>query len=432
MKPRTILGIGWIVAMLYAYPGYMSFDSVWQLAESRTGVYGNWHPPVMAQLWRIVELFVTGPFGMLAIQLTCFLAGVYLLLKRVMRDRNAAICAIALLLFPPVLNTMSVIWKDAQMAAWLLLGIPLLLDERRKVRIAGLACFVLGTGMRHNALAMTGPLVFFLFEWKAGMRWWKRYAIAFVAWLCVTLSAQLITKALTQKDYHLWTDSMALLDMTGTLRYAPDISDAELRADLDGLQIVPRDHLQDAARATPDPTTNIIYQIWNATNSFFKTPRTDAERAAVGRAWKKIVLGHPAAYLTYRMQFFRELLQLTDGPIGSPVYFWFNDVQDLFASADKIDHDASISGFQKEAHIAMDWLGGTLLFTPYVYFFLSIVLLAFCWGHRIAFTLFVSALCGELGLYFAAPTTDQRYSFWLILGTLLGLVVIVAERARRR
>jgi hypothetical protein len=432
MRPRTILGIGWIVAMLYAYPGYMSYDSVWQLAESRTGVYGNWHPPVMAQLWRIVELVVAGPVGMLAIQLTCFLAGAYLLFRHVMRERTAATCAAALLVFPPVLNTMSVIWKDAQMAGWLMLGIALLLDERRKIRIAGLVCFVLGTGMRHNALAMTGPLVFILFEWRPGMRWWKRYAISFAAWVAVTASAQLITKALTQRDYHLWASSMALLDMTGTLRYAPDIPDAELHADLEGVRIVPRDHLQDAARATPDPTINIIYQTWNATNAFFKTPTTDAERAAVSRAWRKIVLGHPAAYMTYRWHFFRELLQLTDSPIGSPVYFWFNDVQDIDASATKIDHDASISGLQREAHIAMDWLGGTLLFTPYVYFFLAIVLLGFCWGHRVAFALLASGLCGELGLYFAAPTTDQRYSFWLIVGTLLGVIVLIAERARRR
>ena len=31
-------------------PGYLSYDSVSQLGDARSGFYNSWHPPVMAWL----------------------------------------------------------------------------------------------------------------------------------------------------------------------------------------------------------------------------------------------------------------------------------------------------------------------------------------------------------------------------------------------
>src|SRR5690349_19243591 len=119
--------------LLYAYPGVMTIDSFDQLAEARAGFYTDSHPPAMAALWRVIDHVVPGPLGMLVLQLTCLEAGIYLLLRRAMSRRAAAIVTAALLVFPPIAVPMTVIWKDCLMAGFLVLGIAGVLAVDRRV-----------------------------------------------------------------------------------------------------------------------------------------------------------------------------------------------------------------------------------------------------------------------------------------------------------
>src|SRR3569623_3549484 len=100
--PRQSLVAGWRAFMLSAYPGYMSFDSVFQLGEARADHFSDAHPPAMAELWRLVDHVIAGPLGMLLIQSTCFLAAVFLLIRRRMKPQTAALAALDVLLFPTV------------------------------------------------------------------------------------------------------------------------------------------------------------------------------------------------------------------------------------------------------------------------------------------------------------------------------------------
>lgn len=430
LSPRAILTIGWLGLILFAFPGHMSYDSVLQLLETRSGVYSNAHPPAMAALWRLCELFVAGPFGMLAIQTLVFLAGAYLLFRRRMSDRWAAILTTLLLWFPVVSNTMSTIWKDSQMTSFLVLGLALTLADRRRTRLVGCLSYVLATAMRHNALAMTFPLVVLLFEWEPGYRWWKRYAISIGTWVAITLSAQLLTKALTDEERYLWHESLALCDIIGTMRELPeDLPDAQIREMLSGAEIRPTDHLHHTMRRVVDPTWGPVDLLWNAMDNFFVRPTTAEGRAAVTRAWKNVVLSHVPQYLAYRWMVFRQLIQLNDGPFGSAAYVWFTDIQDLTRSARLIDHDAWPSRTQQLMNAAMWDVASTALFRVYVYAFVGLLLLAFCWRDRESFALIVSGITGEAALFFLTPTPDFRYSFWLILAVILAAILIAARRA---
>src|SRR5262245_9378172 len=100
----------------------MSSDSATQLADARSHQYTDWHPPVMAAMWTVLDKIVAGPALMLVLQGSLFLIGSYRLLRAVLSERAAAIAASAILLFPPVLAPMAVIWKDSQMAGFLLMG----------------------------------------------------------------------------------------------------------------------------------------------------------------------------------------------------------------------------------------------------------------------------------------------------------------------
>ena len=432
--PRLILLAGWLGAFLYAYPGYMSFDSVAQLEQARWGYYRDDHPPAMAALWSFVENFVTGPVGMLLLQLTAFLIGVYLILRQKFQPKTAALIASLLLWFPPVLNTMSVIWKDSQMAAYIVLGTGLLLSPRRGVRLWALAAIALGTAMRHNALTFTLPLIGLLFVWNPDYRWWKRYAIALVAWIVVTMSARVVTNALADQTMYIWHRSLALLDIVGTLKYAEDMPDDVLRKKLEGTRLRYDHDLQAHTRDVIDPTLSPTEQLWQTTNKFFLRPWTEEDRAAITRAWKNIVPAHPAAYARYRWVLFSQLTQLDDTPPGSPIYCWFTDVQDPYGSGFMIDYMAGPSRTQEHAQQAMFWIGDTYVFRVSLYVILTLLLIPFAVRDRLTLALLSSSILSEAALFMLAPTVDVRYSFWLITITTLTAIFVgarIAERFRR-
>src|SRR5580693_1458869 len=107
----------------------MSFDSTVQLGEARAAHYTDWHPPVMAFIWRYLDMIVAGPLLMLLLQSGLLLFGSYALIRRVARSTYAACVAVAILLFPPVGTTMAVIWKDSLMVGAIIAGIALVLSD---------------------------------------------------------------------------------------------------------------------------------------------------------------------------------------------------------------------------------------------------------------------------------------------------------------
>src|ERR1700733_5779665 len=109
LQPLAILAVGWLVIVLFAYPGVLTMDSFDQLGEGRAWFFTDSHPPAMAALWGIVDRVIAGALGMLLIQVTALLAGIYLILRRAIAPTDAAIVAVVIAWFPPVLAPMAVI-----------------------------------------------------------------------------------------------------------------------------------------------------------------------------------------------------------------------------------------------------------------------------------------------------------------------------------
>jgi hypothetical protein len=430
LSPRQLLIAGWCGFMAYAFPGYMSFDSATQLRMSRSGWLIDGHPPFMAALWRVVELFVAGPIGMLVIQTTAFLVGAYLVFRTVMSPRRAAIVATLVLWFPPIAAVMAVIWKDSQMTGFLVLGFGLLLQGRRRDHVLGLVAVLIATLMRHNAMTITGPLLVFAFRWDPAYGWLKSTALAIVAWIAITLTAGLINSALTDEEQHFWHTTIALGDIAGTVRaeQAP-ISDAELAQLAPGVRFLVPDVQTYLQRA--DVSGDFANRLWRVTLQVIAVPRTAAERAAVTAAWKRIVFGHVHAYGAYRWEIIRRLLGLYDETGASPVYNWFTDIQDPYLSASKIDHDATGAHVQDVLRDAIHVVGVSPIFSVTVYLVLVVVLLPFAFRDREVFGLLASAITGEIALFPIVPTSDWRYSYWTIVAVVFSVVMLVARRMRR-
>jgi hypothetical protein len=443
LSSRALLVAAWLGLVLYAYPGYMSADSVLQLVQARTGVFGLGHPPLMGVLWAICDAIVTGPIGMLVIQTTCFVAGVYLLMRPRMSERTAATCTLVISWFPPIAAVLAVIWKDSQMTGFLALGIALLASDRRRARIGGLALLSLATAMRYNALAITFVPVLLLFTWSPRHRWHTRYPLAFAAWLAITIVPAVASNLLVSEPADLWHDSVALFDLTGTLRYAPDLPDARVREQLAGTPLLVTEGIQEATRTPPAPgeipaTTRLSFgtgsytpALWATKTRMFAPPANDTQRAAITAAWKRVVLGHPGAYLEYRWHVFAELIHLGDDHIPSGVYSSFTDSLDRSGSAARIGHNAVSSRLQRALHTFMGWIASSWLFRPWIYLALALGALPLCVRDRRLLAIALSGIANEAVLFVVAPTVDFRYSIWLVVSAMLVVAALVARAISR-
>lgn len=437
LPPLAVLALGWLLVVIYAFPGMMTMDSIQQLHEARKDFYTDGHPPAMAWLWHYVDRVIAGPFGMLVIQTVAFLAGLYLLLRRVMSPRRAAVAASLLFLFPPVLVPMAVVWKDCLMAGMLVLGTAALLDHRRSLQLLGLAAFVLATAVRYNAPAATLPLVVILFTWVPPAATWKaritRYALATGTWLAVTLAALGIGKALTDQPMHFWHSSLALMDTVGTLANTDGtIPDAELRELFAGTEIlVDKDiHAHLRERYSPLDFEPLIHgdgHLWNVPIAGTE-PAPTPKRDAISRMFWTTVTGHFGAYLAHRAATMRYVLALPGGPVYSAVMTHKLQYKGLIA---ELGVSTKWTGMQSWMQRKAKWLAKkTPLFRPWLYLVLALALLPLCRGQRDVFAILLSGIGLEASLFLLAPTPDYRYSHWLVVTTCLAIVMLVARRVR--
>lgn len=407
MRAWKILGLFWFLFLLYAYPGYASPDTQLQLHLARTGVMADWHPPMMAFAWRIVECVWAGTLPMLLLQSGAFLFGLDRILREVFQPRTAAITAGAILLFPPVLTVMAVVWKDCQMAGMLLAGTALLMSPRLRWNLLGCCCFFYATGVRYNALAATLPLLVLLFD--RGYVRWRRYVLAFGVWIAITAAASFANAWITDiKDYP-WVNSVALLDIAGTVKYSHVTDDTEIQKLVDGAPLVPRDHIADKIRAKYLPTAH--YQLTHDDDRIFDLGGDPAE---VKAAWMRTVLAYPTAFVWHRWKVFRECLGMTSREVAGPI------------ETGGVEHPSRI---QKVWQRGVRWLSLSPLYRAFVYFFLSFVLLGFA-RSRVVLALLLSGISTELSLFAGAPSNDYRYSHWMITCVVICTAITVGLRYR--
>jgi len=317
LQTAGLLAIGFVGLLVYAFPGYMSSDSVAQLVDARSHQYSDWHPPAMAAVWTVVEIFVKGPAGMLVLQGTLFLLGAFGILRSALPLRAAAIAASAILLFPPVFTPMAVIWKDSQMAGFLLAGTALLLDPRRSRQCAGLVLLAIATALRDNAAAATLPLIAILFRWRPDQRRLARLALALGVWIVTVAAARGADHLLTKVEQHAWYVSLGPADIIGTLKQSRPYSDAELIKRFDGTPLVKRDNIQPHARFHYNPDGWWWYMA--GPDRIFDWPVNADQRAAIARAWWQLVRDNPGAYLLHRLRVFRGVLAIKR-PVFDPVW----------------------------------------------------------------------------------------------------------------
>jgi hypothetical protein len=421
--PRQILLASLVIFLVYAWPGFVGWDTREHMVQSRAGVYTDGHPPILAFLVRICELFITGPALLLLIQAITLLVGLYLVLKSRLSPRAAAIAASVIYLFPYVSGVTGLINKDSLMAGPLMIGIGLMLDERMRSHRWALLWLFIASLMRWNALAATFAPMILLFRWSPSSARLRRYAISTLAWFAVTAAAYETNDLMTDQREYLWYWGYAYVDIAGTIANMPDTDDATLNRMLDGVPLVYHDHLYDRFKANYNPAYQ--YHLVRAPTRLFTIATTETQRDAIYLAWKRFVFGFPRAYFAYRVDAFRMLLSIDRPPSFSNVYIWFNVIAAPEVIAE-LGHDAGASRIQQRMIDASIWISLTPVYYTFIYFALCLLLLPFV-RRRLEIALLLSAIGYELQWFFLAVTADLRYSQWMAMCTFVAGVLIVAR-----
>ena len=420
--PRAIVIAGYTGFLLYAFPGFLTVESAEQLIDARTHTIGDWNAPMMSVVWWLVEAIAAGSFGMLVLQSALFMAGVYVLAHRVLPARRAALAACAALLFPPVMAPMVTIWRDAQMAGFLLAGAAAVTSEKRPIKLVGLALLFLACGMRETAAFAALPIVVLGLAWH-GRRWWQRGAVAVAAWLVVALGATAVTAAITEVVTLRDPVERATSDIIGVLRYSGDIDDAELTRELAGTPLAVTRDIQARARQLVGRAIDPAGPL-----RLFDAAETPAAREAILAARGSMARAHPSAYLVARWHLF---YRIAVGRFVRPVVF-VRPVEHVNLR-DAVGQMDTSSWTQHRLIIVARWLGKTWVFLPGLYMALAAVLLpvAVRQRQRDAAMLLASGIAHAVGVFFLALASEYRLAHWTIACVWIAAVLLVARRFAR-
>ncbi|MFT3694636.1 MAG: hypothetical protein QM831_15915 [Kofleriaceae bacterium] len=428
MKPRAILAVGAIGALAYGFPGYLNFDSAVQLSQARLGRYDDWHPPMMARYWRITDQFFHGPLPLFVLQIALFVWGTYGILRMRFSPRASAIATVLILWFPPVLAPMAAVWKDAQMAGWLVAGTMLLLRPSARARIGGIVMLILACAVRDNALAALPSLLFVAAYYAAVRGTFRRVAVAIVGLVVIAGTARLADAYYTDSHAYPWVQANAIHDIAGTLCYAPRLSDEEVTKLLDGVELLKHDSLQ--ARFCADYNPRWWFALSYDDARLFSVTPSEAERAARTAAYVRLVKTYPLAFATHRWNVTRELLGLGDTTPDEPVVQSFAGSP---AQAEKVFTSGSLSKLQRVVGRKFLAMSETMWFRPWVYLLIGLCMLGYAIAKRdgLVAALVTSGITYEASFALAAAGAPYRYSHWMIFTCCLAAVIVVGERYRQ-
>lgn len=433
VRPFWILFAAWLVVIAYAYPGYLNWDSGDQLYQLRHHRVTDWHPPMMAGYWWLIEHLFHGPFGMLVLQTSLFQWGLYEAFSKRFTPRMSAVLASLLVLFPPILTPMAVVWKDAQMAGFLLAGAMLCLRPSWWARGIGLVLLVLATGVRDNAAAALPPLcLLFVASWHVVQRRIAICVVAFGVFVAVCGTAAVSNSLLTDKRAFAWYKTVAIHDLAGTICHEDPMSDEEIRDLLDGVHILQPNALQARFCYAYDVRVWFGLTFFGEYRNMFEQNPDKADRLARKKAWGRAVREHPHAWLSHRFGVMKEVLGWGQSWIWEPVCQTFAANDDHLR---RLHHDASLSWFQKRlGSFFRDKLGQTIFYRPWAYLFVGLLLFAYAVRRRDTYlcTILGSGFLYESGYFMFAAAPDFRYSHFMIVCVCFAALTIFVERAAKR
>lgn len=448
-EQRIVDGIfllGFLIYVVFFSPGFMSNDSVSQLLQARSGVYGDWHPPAMAILWRFVEhLGFKGGFGILLLQSFLIWLGAYLVHRAYLRQGGAwsAGALFLVLFFPPLFGIAGAIWKDNLMWGLLFVVIgsiglvsvqaPHKTNSWDFVLAASIiSILVSALLMRFNAVFAAGPLLLLLYcrLFRCSRLRSAVFAIvvAFITLILIFFLVVKLNDELADRKEHAWL-SVALFDTVGVIVRLPEHS---TRQEL--FENIPK-----SLRITKDadaliPKYDPRYWIkpgWGAGAPlkfrFDSDWLSESDRAQMMKLWISLPFKYPGEWLRHRFAVSENLLGLTNDALWSPVFMKTNGFSDKFNK--RYGRNQENTELQKIVERRLQPLQSYFFFRPWFYMILAALIVAFAIfrfekENLTPLLISLSGVLHEMALFLFAPSVDYRYSHYFIFSEIVAALLL--------
>ena len=441
----SLAGLFGFSATLYLfYPGFMVWDSTWQLQQAVTGEVNNAHPPIMVYLWVATNRVLYGPAGMLAVQSAAYWTG--LVLVACYAARRAAWRALLVLgvgFFPPLFGILATVWKDSGALAALLMVSGLLLHAYRR-REATLAWLALPFAFYAFGVRFNNPLTILPLLWRIS----EAVVLSRNAWggrspalVCSGIFLGLISAMLALT---------VAVNTVGVRRYAHFV--AVPLWDLAQISLETNEMLVPAAAITrPDLDLRRLRAISRPYRCDYRRVwregkmRQDIEWTHLGQKeareivihWLEAIVDHPGAYLRHRMRVTKAAL--LDPTLGTPrrtaaaLIFGEQRLESIKTFALPFEFHAR-PGYASVKRV-FAFCAGTILCRPWLYLLIATAWCILGWRARseemrLAGSLASSGLLSVIPLVVVAPSTDFRYSVWLVATAVIASVIAIARRRR--
>ena len=424
-RAATFVGAGaallCFAALALWWPGIVEYDSVEQYRQALSGVYLDWHPPVMARLWAVLHPLGPGAAPMFAAQLALYWLGLGLIGAALARSgrARAGVAVLALGALPLFAGWQAAVLKDTQMLGAMLAAVGLIgwwrLTERRMPIPAIVAVVLLlayAILVRANAVFAVVPLAVMLAPWP--MRLWQR-GLAIVAGILLVLAVTPpINHGLLDAGETSVTRTLPIFDLAGIAHYsatADSLSPAERT-------LIARRH---------------CYQ------PYFWDPLGDEDRCGsiaerldlvpartLLTLWLGSAMHHPVAYLEHRFAHLNStdrLLVPLDRPDAAPPRGSEPNDLGLGSPGPAASAIARAGG----------WLVETPLGWPIAWIVVAVTGVCGAIGRPkgaardLAVALAVSALALEASFAVVSIASDLRYHLWPMMAAALVVVLLAGE-----
>jgi hypothetical protein len=416
----------------YAYwPGVMIDDARWQYQQAVDNAYEDWHPPLMAWVWRRLAFIVPGPAPMLLLQLLLYWAGIALIAWWAHRrgQRGLAIAIACAGWLPSPLALTGVVVKDVLMAGFLLLCTGLLLCRmnirgsgfRAAMTAASILCLFIAAALRLNAVFACLALLLAALPAFLTRTWPRLTASAFAGAAALLIAGPAVASLVQAEDTKVDL-SLKIFDLGGITEHS-------------GVSVFPDFGVRDPVavnRRCYDPNQ------WDGYSTWAKRPcplgfarfdeLVDEGDVSVTRLWLREIASHPLAYAEHRLDHFnRSTFFLV--PSGPAFTAWSQSVPNPWGF--QVTPNAVLSAISGYANLA----GTTPLGWPIFWISLALAAVIIAFASKcppVVRAIAASAFLYGLSYLVVGVAVGMRYYFWTITGSAIAVLVLAVElRARR-
>jgi hypothetical protein len=445
MKPRrqpstagiaaaAIVVLGLAAAAAIAWPGYLSYDSVLQLLQGRTGAYNTWHPPIMAWMLGVGDAALPGAglFVLFDAGLLCA-AMVSLLWLRPRASWAAVFVGGLCVLSPQFLIYQGIVWKDVLFADAAVAGFAMLACAAARWRDAGMRFVFIGVAIvlltlaaltRQNGaiVIVFGAIALAAIAWRDERRAAVLYgagALLVSASLFIAASLALETRGDGGYGRLSQVKALELYDIAGMVAAKPGLP----------LKLLNRPVLENLIRSDGAQLyTPQQYDTLAASPALQAALVVTPERRLLDE-WFYLVRNNFGLYLRTRAAAFRWVTLTPDIRKCHPYYVGVSGPPDVLRKLGLNDQprprDRTLSNYG-------GWFVGTPVFSHVTFGIIAIIALLILFRRRepadiVMGCMLLSAFAFALSFFFISVACDYRYLYYLDLSALVACFYIALK-----